>query len=146
MVIIFLLMGCSQICRAIHNTLWQHFKPSIFYLLNHKFWDEYNIACNNKYINNDKNQGHKKLFWFINVPDSFTSGWHIFNTSEIFSHFFTVITALYLKIEVKSIKDIVLFGVYACIAYNLPFNIFYNWLLIRNKTFKEYLKQSFNIK
>ena len=150
MIAIFLLMGCSQICRAIHNTLIHHYRSSIFNndeKFRQIFWNP-EISWMKKYIWKDLlvNAGRRKLFWIINYPVQITDGWHLFNTLEIIFHFFIVITALYLKVGVKSIKDIVFFGIYAGIAYNLPFNIFYNWLLIKNKSFKQYLKQSFNIK
>ena len=138
-------MGCSQICRAIHNTLIHHWSISIFTneRLFKSYWWNPNYSWQNKYKNGTVKYGYRKLFWKINYPIQLTDAWHLFNTFEIFFHLFAVITALYLKVEVKSIKDVILFGIYVGLAYNIPFNIFYNWLLIRNKTLKTCLYEVF---
>lgn len=140
MIYIYLLFALSQVFRAIHNTLKDHFEQSKFSHLDKWFWNETWFACHNKYIDRNKINGHRKLFWFINIPDTFTSAWHIFNTLEIFTHFAYVSIALYLQ---PAPQEIPLFIAYAFISYNVTFNIFYNWLLIRNKTFIDYAKTWF---
>jgi hypothetical protein len=119
----YLLVILAAFCNAVMDTLIHHHDTSVF--KNYKtgfFADALTVSWKNKYIDGEPIKGHKKLFWFINVPDTFTDGWHFCKS--------TMIVALILAIVLYN----PLFGIWIDFialgfAWNATFNFFYNVIL-----------------
>lgn len=119
----YLLVILASFCNSVMDTLIHHHSTSIFQNYKTGFWaDALEVSWRNKYINGDPKNGHKKLFWIINVPDVFTDGWHLSKSVMIIS----LIAAIVLYNP--------LFGVWIDffaigILWNIIFNFFYNVVL-----------------
>lgn len=137
--LIFALMCLSSVFRALHNTLIHHFSTSIFKGKNDQWWDP-NISWLNKYKNNDVKQGFKKWFGNINYPVQITDGWHFFNTLEIITNWLTVVAVLVMGLSITDWFTGIVFIILSFVCYNLTFSIFYDYVYLKNKTLKDYLK------
>ncbi len=145
MILIYILFALSQVCRAVHDTLWYHFNQSIFsnpYIFLQSWWNPL-ISDGNKYNGGIPSLGRKKWFWIINEPVQFSDATHTFTLFEIVFHFSAVVVALSVRPEAP---NIVIFCVIAFIAYNGAFGAFFDWLLLKDVTFKMFLKKTFNVK
>lgn len=121
----FILVILASISNAIMDTLIHHHDTSIFNKYKTGFWaDALDVSWRNKYINSDPIQGRIKLFWIINVPSTFTDGWHFFKSIMIFF----LVAAIVLYTPVFSVLiDFAVLG----LIWNLTFNLFYNVFLIK---------------
>jgi len=121
----FILVILASISNAIMDTLVHHHDTSIF--KNHKtgFWsDALTVSWKNKYINGEPIKGRTKLFWIINIPSTFTDGWHLMKSSMIV---FLIASIVLYKSLFGIFIDFVLIG----FVWNLVFNFFYNVILIK---------------
>jgi hypothetical protein len=120
----------SGVLDAVMDTLKDHYSISIFTKFNAKFWNPA-YSWTNKYINNDKAQGHVKFKLFgisLDYPDALTDAWHIAKVFREFFNILAIISAIYLHSNV--IEAIIFLSILGIIR-NLCFNLFYNIILIK---------------
>lgn len=138
MIWIYLLFALSQVCRAIHDTVWDHWEACVFNSSRFKeYWWNPDISWENKYIMGRPDKGTRQLFWSVDYPVQLTDARHFFKFWEIAFNWGAVVVALYLRPEAG---NILLFIIFSFIAYNLVFSLFYDWLLIKGKTLRNYLQ------
>jgi hypothetical protein len=130
----------AAICNSIMDTADQHFNTSIFSNFTNpkvRLWFNESQGWLNKYVDRDMAKGRVKWFWGINKPVQLTDSWHWFKMCMIIfcalsALFYHSISATYIINYFPCqnfLLDLLLFG----IAWNGPFNLFYNTLLIKHK-------------
>ena len=124
----------SGICDAIIDTLSHHFGMSVFYFMDHQFWDP-NISWKNKYVNGDPVEGYVKwklLGISFTKPVQLTDGFHFVKMIREGSNILAITTALIVPF-VFSIFYTILFFIILSAARNNSFSLFYNKILISKK-------------
>ncbi len=119
----YVLVILAAFCNAVMDTLIHHHDTSVFKNFKTGFWaDALNVSWKNKYVDGNPINGRTKLFWIINVPSTFTDGWHLCKSTMIVS----LIAAIVLYNPLFCIWiDFFVLG----LLWNMVFNFFYNVIL-----------------
>lgn len=98
----------AAICKAVADTLDDHFSISRFKHLNPKFWDK-----------NVSSEYAKRIFSYK------IDGWHLFNSGMIVCFILAAVLHPFDKWHTDWYWEILIAG----ISFNLAFNLFYNKIL-----------------
>jgi hypothetical protein len=149
-------------CSALMDVLIFHHPNSIFQNFKKGFWsDAFYESWKEKYVDwNSGDRSLRKLFpnfksrfklfsWIgkINYPVQITDAWHFFKTIMIFAICASIVSfkpIIFYEFKSEFLMYLITFIVFG-IVWNLTFNTFYNWILVKGKI-KDAFYKIFKIK
>lgn len=120
----------AAICNAVMDTITHHWDESIFdkpkgEISKWDMWWNPEYSWINKYTDRDSSKPIRKILGIFDVP--FTDAWHTFKSTMIILLTLSVLTFNYSGNILGYSMLLIVYG----FAWNLPFNLFYNRLLIK---------------